>query len=443
LKVLFVSHSSQLGGAENILCHLLKGLPKDRFECSCVLPVPGPLEDRIKALGVQTHVSELRWWLGLRGANHPLAFCAGLAGRVDRLREIIARTGADVVFTSTIAVGEGAMAARAAGLPHVWHVHEILSRDATLVPPVDLGLFYSTLGLLSDRIVAESAAVKSELEEYATGQLPPVTVIHNAVEVESGISAGGEPGSKTVLAAGNICPRKGTMEFLEAASLVSKTVPGADFMVVGRVTEKEYYKRLLAERKRLGMEDQFKFVEFQSDISSFFDRCRLLVLPSISEPFGMVILEAMNACRPVVATLSGGPKEIVEDGTTGFLVSPGNATEMAEKITRLLQDPELAARMGRAGYERVKDHFSVGVFAGRFADVLTEVHADGAGEPDSSAWVENLARVFETFGGQGMKMQSALRLYERVTRSLPYKLYRKLGWAETPAKRLLRLDGSS
>ena len=78
----------------------------------------------------------------------------------------------------------------------------------------------------------------------------------------------------------------------------------------------------------------------------------VFVLPSLAEPFGIAILEAMALGKPVIVTRAGGPVEIVEEERTGLMVSPGNVTEMADAIIRLLQNPDQIRDMGTAGRER-------------------------------------------------------------------------------------------
>lgn len=85
----------------------------------------------------------------------------------------------------------------------------------------------------------------------------------------------------------------------------------------------------------------------------------ICVVPSVwREPFGIAAVEAMAAGKPVVASRSGGLEDIVEDSVTGFLVEPGNAAELAERLARLLGDPALRERMGRAGRERAERRYS-------------------------------------------------------------------------------------
>ena len=81
-------------------------------------------------------------------------------------------------------------------------------------------------------------------------------------------------------------------------------------------------------------------------------------MPSFEEPFGMVFVEAMGLAKPVVALDIGGSKEIVVDGSTGFLTAPGDTAGLSERLVRLLVDPDLRRSMGEAGHRRVMEEYS-------------------------------------------------------------------------------------
>ena len=102
----------------------------------------------------------------------------------------------------------------------------------------------------------------------------------------------------------------------------------------------------------------------------------LVHLPVRPEPFGLVAIEAMSAGKPVVAAATGGLTEIVVDGSTGFLVPPGDVVSAAERVKTLLDDDLLRERMGRAGSRRVDDNFSSAAYAARFERLYQSVVGD-------------------------------------------------------------------
>jgi glycosyltransferase involved in cell wall biosynthesis len=94
------------------------------------------------------------------------------------------------------------------------------------------------------------------------------------------------------------------------------------------------------------------------DLVGLYNEAAVFACPSIYEPFGIINLEAMACETPVVACAVGGIKEVVVDGETGFLVPPQDPDRLAAALSKVLDDPDLAARMGRAGRARVLEHFT-------------------------------------------------------------------------------------
>ncbi|HKX30842.1 MAG TPA: glycosyltransferase family 4 protein, partial [Blastocatellia bacterium] len=123
----------------------------------------------------------------------------------------------------------------------------------------------------------------------------------------------------------------------------------------------------------LRLTDLVTFHEPAADIIPLLDSFDLLVSSSHLETFGRTLIEAMALSKPVVATAVGGVPEVVADGEVGFLVPPGDAEAMAERISRLVADAELRRSMGRRGYERVLKNFDLRVTTRRWEQLYQEI----------------------------------------------------------------------
>ena len=155
---------------------------------------------------------------------------------------------------------------------------------------------------------------------------------------------------------------KGQRVFVEAAHRVFAVVPEARAFIIGGTSGgyDAYERELRALVKTLGIEEKVVFTGFRADVVGLIQLLDVVVHATITkEPFGRVIVEAMAMKKPVVASRSGGPTEIIEDGRTGFLVSPRDDKTMAERIVSLLTDPQLADQMADAGYREVSQRFAV------------------------------------------------------------------------------------
>ena len=159
-----------------------------------------------------------------------------------------------------------------------------------------------------------------------------------------------------VLLVGRIVPHKGVEHLVEAA----RYVPDARFLVAGGGSSLDAMKRLALS---MGVEDRVRFLGRISDdrLPEVYAACDVFVLPSVSrlEAFGIVALEAMSTGKPVIVADIPGVREIIEDGRDGLLADPVNPRDLAEKIRRLLSDPEARQKMGARGREKVLESFSI------------------------------------------------------------------------------------
>ncbi len=164
-----------------------------------------------------------------------------------------------------------------------------------------------------------------------------------------------------------VAPVKGLEYFLHAAKGVHDRFPSARFLIVGETralayglpVPSHYTQGLQAMAAALGMGDHLIFTGVREDVPELMEEVSVVVSPSLDEGLSNSVLEAMAARTPVVATRVGGTPEAVEDGVTGLLVPARDAGALARAIGTLLEDPDLARRLGHAGRQRIDEHFSI------------------------------------------------------------------------------------
>ena len=156
--------------------------------------------------------------------------------------------------------------------------------------------------------------------------------------------------------------------------------PEARFFIIGAALfgEDEYDQEIRRFPGQLGIQDYVEFSGFRDDIQPTIAELDLLVHASTTaEPFGQVIIEAMAAGKPVIATNGGGVPEIVDDGRTGFLVPMADAKAMAAAICKILSNPVRAKIMGMRARLRVADRFTIEQTARRVEAVYAELLHSG------------------------------------------------------------------
>lgn len=172
----------------------------------------------------------------------------------------------------------------------------------------------------------------------------------------------------TVLFMGSLVPRKGLLYLAEAAKMVVKQQTNVRFLIVGSGPQKDQIKAAVASA---GLSSNFVFLGNlpENQLVTAYNASDVFVLPSVQEGQGIVLLEAQACGKPVAAFSVGGVNEAVRDGETGFLASPGDATGLAENLSKLLGDKALCARMGAAGRRFVMENYSWDLCAQRMLAV--------------------------------------------------------------------------
>lgn len=368
-NILFVHQSADLYGSDRVLLALVKKLDRTKFHPIVLLPVEGPLIGELVKAGIEYHVLPItrvaRSTLSIKGL---LALPANLIKSFRAVSRAMKNRDVHIVHSNTLAVLTGAIWAWWHHVPHVWHVHEIV------VNPIIVRRAYTQLlSWFSDRIVCVSNATKQNLmlEKPALGK--KISVVWNGLARESEIDTeaakqlrneiGAKDGDVVVALVGRMNRWKGHQLLVSAAdALWHEGVRDIRFIFVGSVVPgQEHFLRALEQRiARSEAKNFFKILPFTSNVWPIWDACDIAVVPSTEpEPFGMVALEAMAASRPVIAANHGGLSEIVIPEETGFLVTPGSVTELAEAIKKLAEDPQLRAQMGRQGFLRYQAEFTL------------------------------------------------------------------------------------
>jgi len=150
--------------------------------------------------------------------------------------------------------------------------------------------------------------------------------------------------------------RKGHRYLVEAASLLVSDLPALRFLLFGKGALEEEIKRLVQAR---GLQEYFIFAGFRGDLPRILPHLAMLVHPALMEGLGVSLLQAASCGVPIVACRAGGIPEVVQHGTTGLLVTPGDVKELCQAIRILVQQPEMRLKMGRAGRRLVCEGFSI------------------------------------------------------------------------------------
>jgi glycosyltransferase involved in cell wall biosynthesis len=175
---------------------------------------------------------------------------------------------------------------------------------------------------------------------------------------------------------GRVVDWKGIREFVLAARIVIQTFPEARGFIVGGVSDgdKNFYLEIKKLVDECALNDKVIFTGYRPDVPDLLNLMDVVVHASnCPEPFGMVIIEGMAMCKPIVATSGGGPLDIVIDGESGYIVEMGNSDALGDAIVSLLSHPDTAKKMGLCGRNRVENVFSNKRYAERVGNIYQKV----------------------------------------------------------------------
>ncbi|MBL9139422.1 MAG: glycosyltransferase family 4 protein [Verrucomicrobiales bacterium] len=377
-RVLWVDHVRRiLGGAEVNLVELLtSGQPPAPWNSTVACSPDGPLHTALAVAAVDRRAFGFDDALGglrLVGTRFPLAGAIRSLRALSRartaLRQLIAEVRPDVVVSCTnkdhFAVWP---ACRAAGVPSVWWVNDIVSGD--FFPWAALQAFRHQARRGADRLVVVSEYARQAL--LRLGLAPErVVAIHNGIPLERYCRHPrgtlrrmlNLPENELLIGVlGRFTPWKGQELFVQLAEAWCRDSARGHFALIGHAFNEDQpfearLREFVRERK---LRNRVHFVPFQREVAAGLSDLDLLLHTSLKpEPFGRVIIEAMAVGVPVIAAKAGGVPEIIDHWRNGLLAEPGDVASYRECLARVVQDDALRATLAEAGRETVTRRFPV------------------------------------------------------------------------------------
>lgn len=361
------------GGMRCHLLNLLRYTDRNLFEPGVAGP-PGEMLAAAAELGAKVFP------ITLRGELDPLRD----AWAVFQLSRVLRRERVSILHAHSAKAGlVGRLAAVCARTPVVFFtVHNSIFYAEW--PEYKKGFFAlaeKVLARRTYRIITVSEALRQELiarEGLKPGQ---VVTVYNGINPEEFQVAEsrealrrrlGLPAEAPLVGiVTRLAPQKGLRYLIEAAALF----PPEERLVFVVVGDGPLRAELQELAEKSGVGSHFVFTGVRRDVPLILGALDLLVLPSVTEGLGLILLEAMAASLPVVATAVGGVPEVVLDGETGVLVPPRDPAALAGAIAGLLRAPERARRLGAAGRERVARLFTVERMVGQISALYREALA--------------------------------------------------------------------
>lgn len=360
IRVVHLVWTLDIGGLEKMVLELTTRADRDLVQPHVVcLGEPGALAPRFQAAGVPVECLNVQ--------------STGKLGSVVRLVQKLRELRPHVLHTHNPTPHlRGAIAAVLARIPvlvHTKHGRNYTDQPRTL-------LANRLASCLTDRVVPvsdDAADVAARLERVSPEK---IHVIRNGVDVAAFSSGRGQgqgqatQGAFTAIQVGRLNFIKDQRSLLRAARIVVDAEPRFRLDLIGDGPDRAHLQSLCDE---LRLREHVQFLGFRDNVRELLAAATVFVLPSISEGISLTLLEAMAAGLPVVATKVGGNQEVVVANETGLLVPAESPRELAKGILRIIQDPDLARRLGNAGRKRVESCFDIRVVVGQYESLYVSL----------------------------------------------------------------------
>jgi len=390
-KIVHLITRLELGGAQQNTIYCVETHDRTRFDVGLWAGEGGILDSAARAID-GTDVRMLPWLV------HPIAPVRD-AIAVGRLASML--RDVDLVHTHSSKAGIlGRAAARLAGVPGIVHtVHGWSFND--FQPAATRRLYVEVeraAARVTDRIVCVAACDRDRGLLRGIGHASQYRVIRSGIDpslyrAPAGArerlreTLGAAPDDVVVGSIANFKPQKGPLDFVEAARLARKQHPRMRFVVAGDGDLRPAAERAIADA---GLGGYVHLLGWRDDVAELLAAMDIFLLTSLFEGLPRVVLQAMAASVPVVATDTGGVAEVVVDGETGRLVPPGNPGAAAAAIVDLARDAETRGRLAAAARSRLGSEFDRRRMVRDLEDLYDEILAGAPREGPTATSASHL-----------------------------------------------------
>ena len=353
-RVALFTDADVFAGTERHMLDLARGLRAQGADVSVACPTPAPLAEKAGAEGFRIVPVQKRGLVDRAAVETVRGLLR--SGEIEIVHAHNGRTALTSALAVTLA-GRGVLVA-------TQHFLEPSHAAQTGLKGLLPGAAHRWVGRRAGRFIAISQAVRLEMERRGEAPGHKITVVPNGLVPPEASrlmppaalrAALGIPLDAPLIACvARLEQEKDVASLVSAMAYVRAALPAAVCLVAGDGSQRA---ALEAQVRDASMEPHVRLLGFREDALSLINACDLFVLPSLAEPFGLVLLEAMALGKPVVTTAVGGPLEIVLPEETGLLVPPGRPEMLAQAIVRMLSQPTAMETMGKRGHLRFFGEF--------------------------------------------------------------------------------------
>jgi len=376
MNILFITHYSELYGANRSLLDLIDGLKFFDVKSFVVIPEEGIIEESLRTRGVPYKILPVPNWTASN--QKPVSnyrkkrIIQLLIAASSEYRKLIKQWSIDTVYSNSSISPIGRIVSHLTHKPHVWHIRELLD--------LHYARQFVLPGWLSKKYILTSSAIICNSSYVQHHYFPKINqklhVVYNGIATTSKFEALNiekeEILSKDEFVfsiVGLLHPKKGQDVAIQAIAELKKSgLPVRLIIAGGGGSFLEQCKKLA---KEVGIDSVVEFTGYVPDPYEIYRRSSCLLVCSEFEAMGRVTVEGMSASLPVIAKNSGGTPEIMVHGETGFLYN--NFDELVYYMEVMAKNPEMARKMGASGWETAKARFTIEKYAASIYQIIKSV----------------------------------------------------------------------
>ena len=384
--ILIIHQSAELYGSDKTMLYFLSQLDKTKYFPIIVLPFDGPLKSELEKINIKVVIAPvLKIYRKMFTPKNIINFINEYYQGFKVLNALNNEYKFNLVYTHTLAVLIGVLFAKKNKIKHLWHVQEIIAKPKFLN-----FIFKKILSLdCNHKVVYDSKATMNFWIENNQKLEKKSIAIWNGVETKNiktftsielqeirEKSFFSSKDDVVISLVGRINSWKGQQLLLKSFDQLVKKYNHIKLVYLGSAppNQENFEIELRNQILELGLKNKVFLIPFQKEIEKFWHAIDIAVVPSTEpEPFGMVVIEAMLAKKPVIASNHGGPTEIIVQNETGLLFEPNNVNSLSDALEKLIINKQLCDLYGENGFNRVHKTFSLESHVNQFEELFEEL----------------------------------------------------------------------
>ena len=362
-KIIFISHYSELYGANRSLLSLIKCIKKEnKYVPLVLLPENGTIEEELNKEGIKYYV--YKYWPWVDKSFKPITIMKKLSRNLVtcyKLKNIVSESC--LIYSNSSVVFIGFLLSFFYKKKHIWHIREFLD--------IDYGLNFDLGKIISKNIIktannticiSKSISTYFELNNNKNNH-----VIYNGIETSKRMVLKKDSDSFVFLIIGLITENKGQLEAVEAMKSVVQKWPNTKLNIVGKGDTLKLEKAI----DRLNLNDKINLVGETLCPNEEYDKCDAVLMCSKYEGLGRVTIEAMANRRPVIGYNSTGTRELILHGINGYLYN--NTEELSKYMEILIENPIMCTELGKNGEKVFIEKFTVQKYCEQIGNVIKQM----------------------------------------------------------------------